>query len=218
LPHSAYSSLLQVCTMRTITGFRSSSARRQTFNSRNFLDWMTDFESKLRLKTISTQLLSLAVAKNVLIQQVFELADREVDGTPSCKCNCVYLLMPSTLKQLLAHHTLFRGNTVLTKIMELTMSFYGKAFLEASVGAVLRRLCTEKIAIEVDPLRSGKGLKDVERNVEQLIFWCQEFWNQIYSVRTECPQFVSFFRHYCTRLTAIAKRNSATFRIYSQAR
>jgi hypothetical protein len=56
----------------------------QTFNSRNFLDWMTDFENKLRLKTISTQLISLAVAKNNLIEQVQEVASREVDGTPSC--------------------------------------------------------------------------------------------------------------------------------------
>lgn len=46
---------------------------------------MNDFEAKLRLKTISSQLMSLAVAKNVLIEQVFELADREVDETPSCE-------------------------------------------------------------------------------------------------------------------------------------
>jgi hypothetical protein len=87
-----------------------------------------------------------------------------------------------------AHQTLFRGNTVLTKVMELCMTWYGKAFLEASIGPVLRRLCAEKIAIEVDPVRSGKGQKDVERNVELLIHWCQEFWKQIYSVRMECPQ------------------------------
>jgi hypothetical protein len=74
--------------------------------------------------------------------------------------------------------------------MELSMAFYGKAFLEASVGNVLRRICAEKVAIEVDPMRSGKSMKDVERNVEQLIYWCQEFWTQIYSVRTECPQCV----------------------------
>jgi hypothetical protein len=46
---------------------------------------MIDLEGKLRLKTISTQLMSIAIVKNVLIEQVFELADREVDGTPSCE-------------------------------------------------------------------------------------------------------------------------------------
>lgn len=45
---------------------------------------MSDFESHLKLKTTSTQLMSIAVAGNVLIEQVQELASREVDGTPSC--------------------------------------------------------------------------------------------------------------------------------------
>jgi hypothetical protein len=46
---------------------------------------MTDFESKFRLKTTSSQLMSIAVAKSVLIEQIFEFAGREVDGTPSCE-------------------------------------------------------------------------------------------------------------------------------------
>lgn len=46
---------------------------------------MAEFETKLKLKTISTQLMSIAVAKNVLIDQVQDLAKREVDGTPPCK-------------------------------------------------------------------------------------------------------------------------------------
>ncbi len=46
--------------------------------------------------------------------------------------------------------------------MELCMTWYGKAFLEASIGSVLRKLCQEKVAIEVDPVRSGKSPKDIE--------------------------------------------------------
>lgn len=67
------------------------------------------------------------------------------------------------------------------------MTWYGKAFLEASIGSVLRKLCQEKVAIEVDPVRSGKSPKDIERGVELLITWCRKFWDQIYSVRRECP-------------------------------
>ena len=70
------------------------------------------------------------------------------------------------------------------------MSWFGKPFLEASIGNVLRRVFTERIVIEVDPTHSGKGTKAVERNVERLVYWCQEFWNQIYSVRKTCPKFV----------------------------
>ncbi|KAH7930971.1 Rho GTPase activation protein [Leucogyrophana mollusca] len=151
LPHSGYSGLLQV------------------LHTRNVLDWMGDFERKLQLRTISFQLMCIAIAKNVLLEHVSDFADREVDGTPH------------------SHNTLFRGNTILTKTMELAMAFYGRAFLEASIGSIIRRLCSEKVAIEVDPVRSGKGSKDVERSVEQLVYWSQEIWNQIYAVRNECP-------------------------------
>lgn len=64
---------------------------------------------------------------------------------------------------------------------------FGKPFLEASIGPVIRRLIAEKVHIEVDPLRSGKGTKDQEKNVEHLVAWCKEFWNNIYAVRGECP-------------------------------
>jgi hypothetical protein len=48
---------------------------------------MGDLESKMQLKTISTQLMSIAVAKNTLIEQIFAIADREVDGSPHCRFN-----------------------------------------------------------------------------------------------------------------------------------
>ena len=102
---------------------------------------------------------------------------------------CLWRL-PSLLTIIEVEQTLFRGNTIFTKAVELCMSRFGKPFLEASIGKVLRRLFTEKISIEVDPMQSGKGSKVVERNVERLVYWCQEFWNQIYSVRTACPKFV----------------------------
>ena len=90
------------------------------------------------------------------------------------------------------------------------MAWYGKEFLEASIGGVLRRLCVEKVAIEVDPLRSGKNSKDVERNVEQLIYWCKEFWNQIYSVRSHCPRYVfSWMCLYSTFILALSKGDAA---------
>lgn len=88
----------------------------------------------------------------------------------------------------LAHQTIFRGNTIFTKTMEKCIAWYGRSFLEASIGTVLRRLLSEKIAIEVDPIRSGKNAKDVGRHVELLIHWCKEFWEKIYAVREDCPK------------------------------
>ncbi|TFY80721.1 hypothetical protein EWM64_g3290 [Hericium alpestre] len=151
LPYAAYSGIVD------------------TLHTRNYLDWMSDFELKLKLKHISSELVAIAVAEDSLLDNVFQIADREVDGTPS------------------SHNTLFRGNNMFTKTVELLMAWYGKAFLEASVGSTIRRLCAENVTIEVDPVRSGKSVKDIERNVDVLVYWCQEMWNQIYSVRAECP-------------------------------
>jgi hypothetical protein len=117
-----------------------------------------------------------------------------------------------------AHQTLFRGNTIFTKVMELCMNWYGKAFLEASIGSVLRRLCAEKVGIEVDPVRSGKGTKDAEKNLELLIYWCQEFWNQIYSVRNECPPSVSFCFSSREFLDLTTEYNSEMRRLFETVR
>ena len=62
----------------------------------------------------------------------------------------------------------------------------GGAFLEASIGAVIRRLCTDKVAIEIDPARSHK--KNVEKQTDLLVVWCQEFWKSIYDARKHCPE------------------------------
>ncbi|KAI0068193.1 Rho GTPase activation protein [Artomyces pyxidatus] len=145
------------------------AAYSKTLNSRNYLDWMNDFESKLKMKNITGELVAVAVAKDILLDSVFEQADREVDGAPT------------------SHNTLFRGNTVLTKTVELLMSWYGKNFLEASIGSTIRRICAENVAIEVDPSKNTRGPRDLERNVELLLHWCQEIWDQIYAVRAECP-------------------------------
>ncbi|KAI0361607.1 Rho GTPase activation protein [Trametes cingulata] len=141
----------------------------KTLHSRNHLDWMRELEARLKMKNVNNNIMSIAIAKNVLLENIMELADREVDGT------------------LTSHNTLFRGNTVFTKTVELYMSWYGMPFLEASVGATIRRLCSEKVAIEVDPVRIGKGPKAIEKNVDLLVAWCREFWDHIYEARTQCP-------------------------------
>ncbi|KAI0073136.1 Rho GTPase activation protein [Panus rudis PR-1116 ss-1] len=141
----------------------------RTLQSRNYLDWLQDFEARLHLKSLSEPIMAVALSRNVLLDNILELADREVDGTPS------------------SHMTLFRGNTVFTKTAERFMALYGASFLEASVGTVIRRLCADKVSIEIDPVRSGRSQRSIGRNVDELVHWCQEFWTSIYDARTQCP-------------------------------
>ena len=97
-----------------------------------------------------------------------------------------------------ATSTLFRRNSVFTKAMEFTLRFYGRSFLDASVGPVIRRLCNERVEIRLDPSSHAISQLDQERPrssgrdgavdaAKTLGYWCNEFWNQIYYVRTECP-------------------------------
>ena len=75
--------------------------------------------------------------------------------------------------------------------MEVFMVWYGSSFLEASLGPIIRRLCSEKVVIEIDPARSSnRHAKDIERNVNTLVYWCGEVWNSIYEARHQCPKLV----------------------------
>lgn len=66
---------------------------------------------------------------------------------------------------------------------------HGAAFLEASLGSVIRKLCSEKVVIEIDPGRSSsRHTKSIERSVEVLVHWCGEFWTSIYEARHQCPR------------------------------
>lgn len=154
LPQKAYSGLCSI------------------LKSRNFLDWINDFQKKLKLTTVSTHIMSIADAQNTLVEQIIEYTAREMERTP------------------FSQDTLFRGNTTLTKVMEICMMWYGKSFLEASVGSVIRKLCEERVAIEIDADRRNQGEdKAVDaKQVKQLVDWCKEIWTQIYSVRNECPE------------------------------
>jgi hypothetical protein len=46
---------------------------------------MADLDTKFKIRQASSQLVPIALAKNILLTNVFEMADREVDGTPSCE-------------------------------------------------------------------------------------------------------------------------------------
>jgi hypothetical protein len=70
------------------------------------------------------------------------------------------------------------------------MSFFGRPFLEASVGPSIQELCTERIELETDPARNTKGAKDLENSIRALPIWCNKFWANVYKMRDFCPPYV----------------------------
>jgi len=133
-------------------------------DSCSYLRWITEFESILRNNSARSSLASIAASKDILLEHLIDEISQEIDSTMH------------------AHNTLFRGNTALTKTAELFLAWYGRRFLEQSLGNTIRRICYENITIEVD-LNRGGSAKDIER----LIYWCTEVWTEIYLARSECP-------------------------------
>ena len=140
----------------------------QCMSRGNILDLLNALEQELKVDGIAEHILAIAVARNVLTKDLFELADREVSNTALSASLSFRLVAWLNGSRNIAPSILFRGNSVLTKTMELAMNYFGKAFLEASVGPVIRRLLQKEVVIEVDPIRSGKGIKDQEKHVDLL--------------------------------------------------
>ena len=44
-----------------------------------------DTKFKIKIRQASSQLIPIAVAKDILLPHVIGMADREVDGTPNCE-------------------------------------------------------------------------------------------------------------------------------------
>ena len=59
------------------------------------------------MKNVNRDIMSIAIAKNALLDNIMELADREVDGTLTCKCRIVFSLLRLTvcgIFQLIIHY------------------------------------------------------------------------------------------------------------------
>ena len=59
--------------------------------AKNYLDWISELESKLNIRNISSDLVAVSLAQDSLLGNIMELADREVDGTE--RCNVFSLLL-----------------------------------------------------------------------------------------------------------------------------
>lgn len=49
------------------------------------------------MKNVNRDIMSIAIAKNALLDNIMELADREVDGTLTCKCRILLLILRLTV-------------------------------------------------------------------------------------------------------------------------
>lgn len=57
----------------------------------NLLDLLNDLEQELKLQRLAEHILALAVVRNVLMDNLFELAKREVDNTSNCTLSAYFI-------------------------------------------------------------------------------------------------------------------------------
>lgn len=90
---------------------------------------------------------------------------------------------------------LFRGNTLLTKALDLHMQRLGKEYLEDALSEKIRDIDESDPDCEVDPNRV-QDPQDVERNWRNLIALTENIWKSISASATRCPpELRLIFRH-----------------------
>lgn len=90
---------------------------------------------------------------------------------------------------------LFRGNSLLTKALDLHMRRLGKEYLEETIGERLREIDESDPECEVDPAKVQRQ-EDLDRNWKNLISLTTNVWKSIANSASKCPAELRFiFRH-----------------------
>jgi len=86
---------------------------------------------------------------------------------------------------------LFRGNTLLTKSLDLHMKRLGREYLEETIGDKIREITDKDPDCEVDPNRIVNA-NDLDRNWRRLIAITQDIWKLIALSAERCPAELRF--------------------------
>ena len=90
---------------------------------------------------------------------------------------------------------LFRGNTLLSRALDLYMKRIGKTYLEQTLGPKLREVMEQEPECEIDPSRLIPGA-DAEKNLHNLSSVTEEVWHEIRKSAALCPtELRMIFKH-----------------------
>lgn len=90
---------------------------------------------------------------------------------------------------------LFRGNSLLTKALEMHMRRLGREYLEETIGEKIRAVDEKDPDCEVDPGRLSRQ-NDLDRNWKNLLSLTNQFWEAISQSASRCPaELRLIFRH-----------------------
>lgn len=90
---------------------------------------------------------------------------------------------------------LFRGTSILTRVLDFHMRRLGKEYLKETIGEHLREIDESNSECEVDPSRVNRS-DDLERNWKTLVTLTANVWKSIVGSSSRCPtELRLIFRH-----------------------
>eukprot|EP00055_Hartaetosiga_balthica_P014450 m.79240 g.79240 ORF g.79240 m.79240 type:complete len:909 (+) comp8599_c0_seq1:137-2863(+) len=125
----------------------------------------TVFKSKLN--QFSKYLVRLWTSHGVIVKRLQALAQQTIEDSDEVG-------------------TLFRGNSLTSKCIELFMRQTGLPFLRSCIGEPIDELMNVKVVFELDPVRGGK-----EENLRPLIQFCKRVSTSIFRKWQKCPKELS---------------------------
>ncbi|KAJ3176506.1 hypothetical protein HDU87_005200 [Geranomyces variabilis] len=98
-------------------------------------------------------------------------------------------------------NTLFRGNSMASKAVDVYMRYLGKGYLKSTLGDIIKMIVSKRLHCELDPLKLDRG-EDLERNRRSLADLNQRVMNAIYDNRFALPtQWRPLFAHVQAEVT-----------------
>ncbi|GAA53823.1 neurofibromin 1 [Clonorchis sinensis] len=130
-------------------------------------------------------LVTLFDAKNLLYELFWNVFSKELEAADST-------------------HTLLRGNSMSSKIMNYCFKHFGHDFLQSALGPALMETGTNKPSYEVDPRRLQPG-ENLEENQKNLIYATELLYGRLMSsidsfpaaLRILCNCLYKLISHYC---------------------
>ncbi|CAI4225946.1 unnamed protein product [Auanema sp. JU1783] len=84
------------------------------------------------------------------------------------------------------YNTLFRSQTLATKMLYELLKIYGHSYLLVTLKPVIDKIYKERKCCEIDPARVNQG-ESVEKNATQLLLYFQMIFNRLMDSVSRCP-------------------------------
>jgi len=100
--------------------------------------------------------------------------------------------------------TLFRSNSVGSKILSYVMKKYGSEYARTVLSKEIKFLCSSHPLLELDPLRCPLTLEKTQARLKDLKMYCDKFLTSILHSVQDCP---TFLRSICSHLQRSVARS-----------